>query len=73
MRGKTNQDFRSIVKIRKIIFRDVITISFLAENKTASSAFIGEKKNLFSMEPQLHMSNSCSLSSIIEDRLLFLK
>lgn len=72
MRGKTNQDFRSIVKIRKIIFRDVITISFLAENKTASSAFIGEK-NLFSMEPQLHMSNSCSLSSIIEDRLLFLK
>lgn len=55
MRGKTNQDFRSIVKIRKIIFRDVITISFLAENKTASSAFIGEKKSVFNGATASHV------------------
>lgn len=71
MRGKTNQDFCSIVKIRKIIFRDVITISFWQRTELLPQHLL-EKKNLFSMEPQLHMSNSYSLSNIIEDRIFFL-
>lgn len=55
MHGKTNQDFRSIVKIRKIIFQRCYNYLILAENKTASSAFIGEKKSVFNGATASHV------------------